>query len=86
MIETVKFNPDVDLQDVVPDLAVDIADVLATNTLRGHSMTEPVFEGIKSTDEVGSYIRDNVDALQAQKALNISMANVKAETSTSQEA
>lgn len=73
MIQVCKFNPDSDIERVVPELAVDIAEVMATNTVVSTGDSSPY---TKETEigEVGHYLRDKIDTAMAAYRLSASMA------------
>lgn len=81
MIQVCKFNPLSDIEEVQPNLAVDIAEVMATNTVVSSGDSTPY---TKETDitQVGHYLRDKIDATMAAIRLNqsISKAAEKAVT------
>lgn len=81
MIQVCKFNPLSDIEEVQPNLAVDIAEVMATNTVVSSGDSTPY---TKETDitQVGHYLRDKIDATMAAIRLNqsISQAAEKAVT------
>lgn len=71
------FNPLSDIEEVQPDLAVDVAEVMATNTVVSTGDSSPY---TKETDisEVGHYLRDKIDTAMAAYRLGESMAKVAA--------
>lgn len=73
MKQICKFNPLCDIEEVQPDLAVDIAEVMATNTVVSTGDSSPY---TKETDisEVGHYLRDKIDTAMAAYRLGASMA------------
>lgn len=73
MKQICKFNPLSDIEEVQPDLAVDIAEVMATNTVVSTGDSSPY---TKETDisEVGHYLRDKIDTAMAAYRLGASMA------------
>lgn len=68
-----RFNPKSDIEEVVPELAVDIAEVMATNTVVSTGDSSPY---TKETDvhEVGHYLRDKIDTLVAVARVSASMS------------
>lgn len=83
MIQKCKFNPASDIEEVQPDLAVDIAEVMATNTVVSTGDSSPY---TKETDitQVGHYLRDKIDTTIAAMRLGQSMAQQPANTVTPQ--
>lgn len=73
MKQICTFNPLSDIEEVQPDLAVDIAEVMATNTVVSTGDSSPY---TKETDiaEVGHYLRDKIDTAMAAYRLGESMA------------
>lgn len=73
MRQICKFDPASDIEEVQPKLAVDIAEVMATNTVVSTGDSSPY---TKETDVhvVGHYLRDKIDAAVAAQRLGESMA------------
>lgn len=68
----IKFNPLTDIGEVQPNLALDITNALMTGQIKGNA--HPLeYSKETNTGEVGNYLRDTIDMLQAQKNLNASM-------------
>lgn len=74
MRQICKYNPLSDIEEVQPDMAVDIAEVMATNTVVSTGDSSPYS---KETDisEVGHYLRDKIDTAMAAYRLQASMAS-----------
>lgn len=81
MRQICKYNPASDVEEVQPDMAVDIAEVMATNTVVSTGDSSPYS---KETDisEVGHYLRDKIDTAMAAYRLQESMASQIADKST----
>lgn len=73
MIQICKFNPACDIEEVQPNLAVNIAEVMATNTVVSTGDSSPY---TKETDitQVGHYLKDKIDTAIAAQRLGASMA------------
>lgn len=85
MKQVCKFNPSSDVEKVQPDLAVDIAEVMATNTVVSTGDSSPY---TKETDvhEVGHYLRDKIDTLVAVSRVSASLAQQSASAPVNGEA
>lgn len=77
MLECPKFNPVTDFQMTEPDLAIDIQTSISEGVMRGASLNLAYENSIKEPSEIGSYVRDNIDALQIAKNLKESMSAAK---------
>lgn len=73
MKQICKFNPLSDIEEVQPDLAVDIAEVMATNTVVSTGDSSP-YSKETEISEVGHYLRDKIDTAMAAYRLGASMA------------
>lgn len=73
MIQICKFNSVRDFEEVVPDLAVDISEVMATHTVVSTGDSTPY---TKETDisQVGHYLRDKIQTAIAAMSLGRSIA------------
>lgn len=80
MRQICKYNPLSDVELVQPDLAVDVAEVMATNTVVSTGDSSPYS---KETDvsEVGHYLRDKIDTAMAAYRLQASMSTQVADNS-----
>lgn len=80
MRQICKYNPLSDVEEVQPALAVDISEVMATNTVVSTGDSSPYS---KETDisEVGHYLRDKIDTAMAAYRLQASMASQIADKS-----
>lgn len=74
-----KKNP-ADIGEVIPGLAVDLEKCLANGVAVGGMQNATYENTLKSPSEVGSYVRDNLDALQIAKEMKSSMAAVRKTT------
>lgn len=80
MIQECHFNPASDVEQVVPDLSVDVAEVMVTGTVLSTGVSTPY---TKETEvgEVGHYLTDKIQtAIHAMK-LNQSIAAARASLS-----
>lgn len=68
-----RFNPLSDIEEVVPELAVDIAEVMATNTVVSTGDSSP-YTKETNVHEVGHYLRDKIDTLVAVARVSASMS------------
>lgn len=73
-LESPRYNAETDLGEVEPGLAIDITEAFKTGMLRGAAQDLSYENTLKDPSEVGSYVRDPLDALQAAKDLRESMA------------
>lgn len=73
MIQSCKFNPDSDIEQVVPNLSVDISEIMATGVVASTGDTTPY---TKETDikEVGHYLKDKIQTCIKAMELQRSMA------------
>lgn len=73
MIQECVFDPRSDVEQVVPNLAVDISECMATGVVASTGDTTPY---TKETDikEVGHYLRDKIQTAMAAMNLQKSMA------------
>lgn len=79
MIQECVFNPQSDIEEVVPGLSVDVAEVMSTHVVPSSGNVEP-YTNPDSIAEVGSYIRDKIDGTIALLNINKSIARAKAAT------
>lgn len=71
MITKCKFNPERDIQETVPDLAISIKMAMATGIVKDTATTTP-YSKMTSTDEVGHYLTDAIDiALESRRVQGI---------------
>ena len=85
MIQNCKFNPMSDVEEVVPELAPDISEMMVTHTVPATSATDSPYSNVNDIKEVGHYLRDKIDIAMAQLRLNASLsekANANATSST----
>lgn len=77
MIQECKFNPLCDIEQTVPGLAADVAEVMATHTVPSVGADTPYS---KETDikEVGHYLKDKIQTTIAAMTLGRSMAAARA--------
>lgn len=75
MIQECVFDPRSDVEQVVPNLAVDVSEVMATGVVASTGDTTPYS---KETDikEVGHYLKDKIQTAIAAMNLQKSMATV----------
>ena len=62
MIYKHKHIRDIDLGETIPNLHIDLEKAVETHTIRDTGVT-PEFNAIESTEEVGTIIRDQFQAL-----------------------
>lgn len=70
MIQECKFNPACDVEEVVPDLAPDISEMMITHTVPATSSTDTPYTNETKIEEVGHYLRDKIEVAMAQYRLN----------------
>ena len=68
-----RFNPLSDIEEVVPTLAVDIAEVMATNTVVSTGDSSPYTKETE-VSEIGHYLRDKIDTAMAAIRLGASLS------------
>lgn len=73
MIQTCKFRPGSDIEQAVPDLAVDIAEVMATNTVVSTGDSSPYTKETEIS-EVGHYLKDKIQTAIAAMEFGRSLA------------
>lgn len=83
MIQICHFNPDSDIEQVVPNLSVDISEIMATGVVASTGDSTPY---TKETDikEVGHYLKDKIQTCIAAMNLQRSMAAQSKSSSPSQ--
>lgn len=74
MIQVCKFNPASDVEEVVPDLAPDISEMMATHTVPASSAVETPYSNEDDISKVGHYLRDTIEVATAKMRLDISLA------------
>lgn len=82
MIQECKFNPASDIEEVVPDLSVDIAEVMATHVVVSTGDTTP-YSKETEIGEIGHYITDKISGAIAALRLGESMAAASSSSSSS---
>lgn len=73
MVQNCKFNPASDIEAVVPDLAVDIGEIMATGVVASTGDTT-TYSKETEISEVGHYITDKIQGAIAAMKLNKSLA------------
>lgn len=73
MIQICTFNPFSDVEETVPDLAVDIAEVMATNTVVSTGESTPYTKETEIS-EVGHYLKDKIQTAIAAMEFGRSLA------------
>lgn len=83
MIQICHFNPDSDIEQVVPNLSVDISEIMATGVVASTGDSTPY---TKETDvkAVGHYLKDKIQTCIAAIDLQRSMATQLKSSSPSQ--
>lgn len=82
MLQECKFNPLSDVEEVVPDLAPDISEMMVTHTVPATSSVDTPYSNETDIREVGRYLRDKIDVAMAQLRLSKSLSE-KASASVS---
>lgn len=77
MLQVCKHNPYRDHERTVPELAVDVAEVMLTHEVRSTGDTSP-YTKETNVAEVGHYLTDKIQTALAARRLNQSMANAAA--------
>lgn len=77
------FNPEQDFGEVVPGLAMSIAEALITGVVKDTATSTPYS---KETDVnvIGNYVTDNIDVAMALKNIGKSLTNMPTSTSPTQ--
>lgn len=83
MIQVCKFNPKSDIEEVVPALSVDVAEVMASGVVPSTGDTTPYTKETEIS-EVGHYLCDKIQTAVAAMKLQKSMASTLSSKSTSQ--
>lgn len=85
MLYECKFNPESDIEEVIPDLAPDISEMIATHTVPATSAIDSPYSNETDIKEVGHYLRDKIEIAMAQYKLGLKIAAAQAagEKSTS---
>lgn len=73
MITVCKFDPKLDIQEVVPDLALSIEMALTSGVVKDTIDTTP-YSKIEDVAQVGSYLHDPIDIAMAADKLGQRMA------------
>lgn len=82
MITECVFNPQKDFGEVVPDLAMSVAEAMLTGVVKDTFDSTPYS---KETDVqvIGNYVTDNIDVALALKKIGKSMSNLPTNTTPS---
>lgn len=75
MVQECKFNPLCDVEQVVPELAPDISEMMTTHTVPASSSVETPYSNEDDIKKVGHYLRDKVDIAIAKMRLDASLAS-----------
>lgn len=79
MITKCKFDKEMDIQEVVPGLAMSIEMALTTGVIKDTADSTP-YNKMTSTEEIGNYLHDAIDiALEARRVGNM-IANAQSMT------
>lgn len=68
-----KFNPDKDIEEVVPDLAVNVGEIMVTGVVASTGDTTPYTKETEIS-EIGHYITDKISGAIAAMNLNKSLS------------
>lgn len=79
MIQEIVFDELLDVQEVVPGLAMSVTEALLTGVVKDTSDTTPYS---KETDVtvIGNYVTDNIDVAMALKKMGKSMSELPTST------
>lgn len=80
MLQDCRYNPASDIEETVPGLSVDIAEVMATHQVMSTGDSSP-YSKETEVKEVGHYITDKIQAAVVAMNLNKSISAAKASTS-----
>lgn len=83
MLQICKYNPLSDVEEVVPELSVDVTEIMATHVVAGGDDSSGY---TRETDvhEVRRYLRDKISTFMAAKALGESLSQGSVNPSVSQ--
>lgn len=73
MLQKCSFNPLRDIEETVPDLVVDIAEVMRTGVVVSTGTLAP-YSKEDDVNAVGHYLKDKIETVMAAKAMDASMA------------
>lgn len=79
MIAKCVFNPLRDVEETIPELAADIAEIMATGTVASTGTLQP-FSKETEISEVGHYLRDKIQTVMAARALKESISRQASST------
>lgn len=74
MIYNPVFNPIRDIEETIPELSADLAEVMASGTVVSSGSLNPNFTKETDINEVGHYLRDKIQTAIAAKNLGESMS------------
>lgn len=82
MIQNCKFNPLCDIEKTVPNLSIDVAEIMATHQVPSTGTTTPYNE-IDNPADMGHYCTDKIQTAIAAMRLGQSMASLQTPPSSS---
>lgn len=82
MIQEIVFDVQRDIQEVVPDLAMSVAEAMITGVVKDTVDTTP-YTKESDVSVIGNYVTDNIDVAMALKKLGKSMSNMPTQTTPS---
>lgn len=73
MLQNCSFNPLRDIEETVPELVVDVSEVMRTGVVASTGTLAP-YSKEDDVNAVGHYLKDKIQTVLAAKALDASMA------------
>lgn len=73
MLQICKYNPDCDMAEARQDLAIDIAEAMATGVVPSYATDNPYTKDM-DISEVGHYLRDKISIALAANQVGASLA------------
>lgn len=73
MLQKCSFNPLRDIEETIPDLVVDVSEVMRTGVVASTGTLAP-YSKEDDVNAVGHYLKDKIQTVLAAKALDASMA------------
>lgn len=74
MIQNCVFNSSSDVEEVIPELAPDISEMMVTHVVPATSSVDSPYSNETDIREVGHYLRDKIDIAMAAMRLNSSLS------------
>lgn len=75
MIYKHKHNKNLDIGETIPNLHIDLEKAVETHTIRDTGVT-PEFNAIESTEEVGTIVRDQFQAIDESNRIQAQLREI----------